>query len=98
MNATRLSRGEWLQFATASGLAAAGSTLCAESMRVAGQAGESAQSPIPWLENKPLVRMQREVYQEHPAKGTGTWVKVRYAGPGMLREEIHTHQSSSDTP
>lgn len=58
----------------------------------------AAGTPMPWDQNPPIADVQREVYQEHPAKGVGAWVSVRYVGPGVLREEIHTHMSTSDTP
>jgi hypothetical protein len=61
-------------------------------------AGAAAENPMPWEENGPIVDIQRALYQEHPAQGVGAWVSVRYVGPGVLREEIHTHMSTSDTP
>ena len=60
--------------------------------------GVEAQTRMPWEENSPIVDVKREVYKEHHAKGASAWVSVRYVGPGLLREEIHTYMSASDTP
>ena len=57
-----------------------------------------AETPMPWDENAPIVDVKREVYREHPAKGVSAWTSVRYVGPGLLREEIHTQMAASDTP
>ena len=58
----------------------------------------AAQTPMPWDENTPIVDVEREVYKGHDAKGVSVWVSVRYLGPGILREEIHSQMASSDTP
>ena len=57
-----------------------------------------AQTTMPWDENRPIVDVKREVYKEHPGKGASAWVSVRYVGPGLVREEIHTQMLTSDTP
>lgn len=57
-----------------------------------------ATPPLPWKENRPIVEVGKEVYSRHPRKGVGAWVSVRYVGPGLEREEVHTTWSKSDTP
>jgi len=54
--------------------------------------------PLPWEENRPIVEVGREVYRRHSGKGVGAWVAVRYVGPGLEREEVHTTWAKSDTP
>ncbi len=52
----------------------------------------------PWDENTPIATVTREVYEPHPKAGVAMCVWVRYVGPGLQREEIHSHQAVSDTP
>jgi hypothetical protein len=58
----------------------------------------AGQTTMPWEENRPIVDLEREVYKKHAAKGSSAWVGVRYLGPGVVREEIHTQMAKSDTP
>jgi hypothetical protein len=53
---------------------------------------------LPWKGNRPSWEVRKEVYQRHPSKGVGAWVTVRYVGPELEREEVHTTWSRSDTP
>lgn len=53
---------------------------------------------LPWEENRPIVKARKDVYRRHPSKGVSAWVTVRYVGPGLNREEVHTTWSRSDTP
>ncbi len=51
-----------------------------------------------WKENTPIVTVRKEVYLPHPKPETAMVVGVRYVGPCLQREEVHSHQSASDTP
>lgn len=53
---------------------------------------------MPWEENRPIVKVKRELYRASPAKGQSAWVGVRYVDGGLLREETHTEMAQSDTP
>ena len=61
--------------------------------RVTGEAPS-----LPWQVNTPIVKVKKELYERHPGEKTAAWVQVLYPGPGLLREEIHTHWLKSDTP
>ncbi len=66
----------------------------------AASAPEALEGPprLPWEENRPIVEVRKEVYSRHLGKGVGAWVSVRYVGPGLEREEVHTTWAKSDTP
>jgi len=53
---------------------------------------------LPWQVNSPIAVVKREIYKKHPREKVAAWVQVRYPGPGLLREEIHTQWATSDTP
>jgi len=58
-----------------------------------------AETPrMPWQVNTPVASVKKELYQQHPREKVAAWIEVRYPGPDLLREEIHTHWSTSDTP
>ncbi len=45
-----------------------------------------------------LAEVTREVNRKHPRAKTAAMVSVRYVGPKLLREEIHSTMAKSDTP
>lgn len=70
----------------------------ASSTAAPASVASDAAPPLPWKENRPIVEVGKEVYSRHPRKGVGAWVSVRYVGPGLEREEVHTTWAKSDTP
>jgi hypothetical protein len=61
---------------------------------IAGQGRCDSQAP--WTVNKPIVKVQRELYQSAPRAGAAAYLSVAYLGPGVQREEILTEEVRSD--
>ncbi len=74
-------------------LLSAGLMLIACTGRVAGETPQP-----PWQVNSPIALVKKEIYQRHSRKEVAAWVEVRYSGPNLLREEIHTQWATSDMP
>jgi hypothetical protein len=53
-------------------------------------------SEAPWTTNKPIVKVQRGLYQAAPRAGAAAYLSVAYVGPGVHREEILTEEVRSD--
>jgi hypothetical protein len=53
-------------------------------------------SEAPWTVNRPIVKIQRELYQSAPRAGAAAYLSVACLGPGVQREEILTEEVRSD--
>lgn len=65
---------------------------------VPGIAYAQRDSPRSDRETTGIAEVTREVYRKHPREKTAAMVSVRYIGPKLLREEIHSAMAKSDTP
>ena len=52
--------------------------------------------PSPWLTNKPIVKVQKEIYIRHTKSGEGTWAMVWSVRPGLHRIEYSGTQDDSN--
>jgi len=69
----------------------------AVSLSIAAAAGPGqGDGNAPWTVNKPIVKVQRELYHPAPRPGAAAYLSVAYVGPGLQREEILTEETRSD--
>ena len=68
--------------------------LAATGKRVSAQTGPE---PGSQQASQPIVTVEKGLYKRRVRDGAAAWVSVRYVGPGLEREEIHSFEGASDS-